>query len=339
MMIREVARSLEIHDGGRFNMLLPVFAAIMAGMITPEIAKAESPTREIIATAENLGDASLAMHVNGHEAIAACAEKCKAAYEVTTENKDDVQKKQVWLVVDTALSSVPTIDHHIKLARDGYDALKTSFAGSDHHPRVAHFINNQNENSGVSLRPVNGSGLERVLLLAEPLVKDGGKILRQTVTLDFSKDDPSFKDIRETIITPSLRAAFRGVDTISLGYSASRRTSGDHVWEFNGNIGFATEKGSAVVIRGSTGIATILSPIEGGRTTVGVASELSLGHGALDYAAGSYLQTSLGAGRPDLIISTLVNPNDGNLEIQSQMALRFSLADLQANRANRQHHE
>lgn len=338
-MFRETTRGQETRDRDQFNKLRPVFAAILTGMSTPEIANAESPTQETIATAENLGGARLAMHVNGHEAIAACAEQCKAAYEASTEKTDNGEKKQVWLVIDTALNGVPAIENHITLARDGYDALKSSFSGSDHHPRVAHLMNHRNEDSGVSLRPIDGSGLERILLRAEPLAEDGSNVLDRTITLDLTKDDPSFKEIRETVATPSLRTALRGVDSISLGYSMSRQTSGDHVWEFNGSMGFATEKGSAVVVRGSTGIATVLSPFDGGRTTVGIASELSFGQGTLDYAAGSFLQTSLGAGRPDLIISTLVNPNDGNLEIQSQMALRFSLADLQTNRIHKQNRE
>ena len=325
--------SLKIERGANRLKTLAPFLFTLVTMGFPNISHAETPQSETIGVAESLGDVSLAQHVNGNEAIAKRAEECKVAYNAAMNlRKDTKGAKSVWLVVDTALGGSAVKDH-IQLAHDGIEALKSCFKGSGEHPRIAHIINGESSDPGISLRPIDGSQLEKLLVDVNSIDAEGSRVLHRAITLNLERDDPSFKSLREMTSGAHIGDTLRNIDSVTLGYSASRATTEQHQWEFNDQLGFVTGEETAIVARGSAGVATILSPLEGGRTTVGVATELSHANGRLDASAGTYLQTSLGNGRPDLVLSTLVNPKNGNLELQSQMALRFSLANLKTTQA------
>lgn len=305
---------------------LKKYALALAKLFTiasPEIAFAEPKAPEPIGTMESLGATDLAEHVEGKEAIRAKAEACKAAYDAAKGLPENTGKP-LWIIIDTATGGT-IVDDHLALAKEGLDALKDCFAKSNERPRLAQVINTPNgQNTGVSMRPMDGSFLESLLVQAEPSVNAGQKMLSQSLTLDLAQNDPSFQDVRDTLGGLKPREVLQNVDSIALGYTATRATDGGNVWEFNGQMGFTTGTESTVIARGSAGLQTVLSPVDGGRTTVGVTAELSLTNGHLDPQAGAFLVTNLGTHRPDLVLSVTVSPNNGNLELGTNMALRFS---------------
>lgn len=301
-------------------------AASVLGLAMPEVAFAETKEPDPIGTVERMGDAALSTHVEGQEAIQHRAQECKAAYDAAIALKKDANMKDaVWIVIDTAVGGSSAQDH-IAQAKDGINALKECFAGSGDHPRIVQLINKNSSESGVTMQPIDGSRLEQLLAEAEGPAAEGAQAISRSLSLDLEQDDPTFKDIARVAQATHPREALGSVDSVTLGYSAQRSTDGGYIWEYNGQIGLLRGDDSGVVARGSAGVETVLSPIEGGRTTVGVAAELSRSNGDLDAAFGSYLVTSLGNGRPELVLSTTISPNDGHITLNNQMALRFTLA-------------
>lgn len=312
-----------------FRRFLPAIAALIAVGL-PDVARAEAPQPETVGAVEAVSqEASPETRAETQQDIQKQAQDCKAAYDDALNIRKDLQSaRPLWIVIDTATGGSQVKDH-VQLAHDGFNALQSCFAGSGEHPRITQLIRGDSRETGVSLYPVDGFSLDTLLRGIEDTAEQDAAKLRHSLTLDLTQNNPTLQDFRDVAGGHrGLLETLRKVDSISLGYSAEVAPTGGTIWEFNGQIGFATGDESAVIVRGSGGVETVLTPVEGGRTTVGVAAELSRHHGKIDAAAGAYLFTSLGEHRPDLVVSVLAHPGNGKpgdkLGLQNQMALRFS---------------
>lgn len=320
---REVPKSSFEH---RAQIALGAMAAFFA-MNNP--ARAEKPEEAPTVSVESLGDASLQKHVNGKEAIQERAKACKAAYDTAKEAKQSVdgRSERIWIVIDTALTKGASLETQKDLLKAGLTELQGCFAGSGDHPRLAHFVQAENESSeevelpGVAVYPIDGAEIEAI---AQDVAKEVGTV-ELALALDIGKDASAkeiMKDVKDAAsgkLTAS--SLLQEADYLTAGLSRTKTADG-YAWKLNGAIGVSRD-GQTFSLHAGGGAETNLSLVDGGHSGFGIDATLNRSEGVFDPTVGAHFETSL---KPDvsLVIGAKANLDNHHIDIGSTAAIRFT---------------